>query len=310
MAPFTIRGIAAIALAVGSFVACAPSSSVATRSAPAASAAPVAAARFPAAPDRILVDGDVRLRYRDIGRGEPVVLIHGLTRDLRDWSGVADSLAAGHRVVAFDLRGSGQSTRFTAASRYGTLMSDDVIRLLDHLQIRRAHLIGHSLGGVVAANVAARHPDRIASATLIAPPSFSDSASFAQFNQRWIVDLESGAGLVRFLQWLFPGMPAEAAAGGSAEALSTNSPATLAATLRGMSALMVTAAQTRALQVPTLIAVGSVDPLLAQARELGARWPAARLLEIEGANHGDIVGHPALWAAVRQLQVTNRAEAR
>jgi pimeloyl-ACP methyl ester carboxylesterase len=66
-----------------------------------------------AAPDRFFTIGDVRLRYREIGRGEPVVLLHGATRSLEDWAGFGDSLAVDHRVIALDLRGHGQSSKFT-----------------------------------------------------------------------------------------------------------------------------------------------------------------------------------------------------
>lgn len=304
MGTFVARRIAPLVLAGGFAVACTPRSPAPAQPAPARSAAALQSLSLATAPDRFLAAGDVRLRYREIGRGEPVVLLHGMTRDLDDWRGVADSLALDRHVIALDERGFGQSSKFTEPARFGTAMADDVVRLLDHLRIRRAHLVGHSMGAAVAANVAARYPERVASASLLAPPSYADSAAFAQSNAGWVADLERGAGMGRFFQWLFLGMPDCVAAGASTAALAANPPATVAAVFRSMSALMIPASRAGTVRVPALVAVGSHDPLLARARWLASWWPRARLLEVPDADHGTIAGRPEVLAAVRALMQT------
>jgi pimeloyl-ACP methyl ester carboxylesterase len=158
-----------------------------------------------AAPDRFFTIGDVRLRYREIGRGEPVVLLHGATRSLEDWAGFGDSLAVDHRVIALDLRGHGQSSKFTERARFGAAIVDDVVRLIDHLHLQRAHVVGHSLGAVVAANVTARYPARVATVSLIAPPLYADSAAYMEVYGAGIADLERGAGMARFNQVVYRG---------------------------------------------------------------------------------------------------------
>ena len=303
----TVCWIASLVLVGTSVSNCAPRSAAVgptTRVATGKSAAPLASA-----PDQFFTDGDVRLRYRETGRGQPVVLLHGLTRSLDDWAGVGDSIALDYHVIAVDERGFGQSTRFTDPARFGRAMADDVVRLMDHLQIQRAHLVGHSMGAVVAANVAIRYPARVASVSLVAPPSFPDSAAFAQANAGWVMDLEAGKGMGRMLQWLFPYWPDGNAAGVSDAALTTNPPVTLAAVLRSMAALMVTDAQVSTARVPMLAAVGTHDPLLVQTRWIASRWPGARLLEIPGADHGVVVGDPAVLAAIRHILSTRTTSA-
>lgn len=96
----------------------------------------------------------VLLAYRVAGNPTrpPMVLLHGLGDDERDWQAVLPVLAEGHRVYALDLRGHGRSGR---PGRYSfELMRDDVIGFLEVLGIERCVLIGHSMGAVVAALVA------------------------------------------------------------------------------------------------------------------------------------------------------------
>jgi pimeloyl-ACP methyl ester carboxylesterase len=305
----TTRRLTAIASVAALVVGCAPRARNTTTTA-AASAAALPAGPLAAAPDRFLAHGDVRVRYREIGRGEPVVLLHGLTRSSDDWAGVGDSLAVDRRVIALDLRGHGRSSSFTDRARFGTAMADDVVRLLDHLRIRRAHLVGHSMGAVIAANVTARYPARVVTATLIAPPIYADSAAYMQANGAWVADLERGAGAARFLQWLVPGTPDSAATAGSAAMLATLPAPTFAAVVGSISTLMVPVSRAAVVGgVPTLVAVGTGDPLLPQARWLASWWPGARLVEVPGANHGSITGSPEVWAAVRALRHARAATA-
>jgi 3-oxoadipate enol-lactonase len=265
---------------------------------------------FATASDKYLVAGDVRLRYREVGRGEPVVLLHGLTRSLEDWVMIADSLAVTHRVITLDQRGHGRSSTFTDPARFGIQLADDVIRLLDELHIPRAHLVGHSMGADVVANVTSRWPARVATASIIAPPIYADSAAYMQANGRWVADVQRGAGISQFIKWLFPGTSDADAASGSAAILAKIPAPSFAALHGSISALMVPASRASAVRgVPTLVVGGTGDPLLPQARWLASWWPGAKFLEVAGANHGSIVGSPEVWVAIRGLQRTRTAAA-
>ena len=106
------------------------------------------------------------IRYLKQGEaGEPVVLIHGFGGDLNNWLFALPALAEEHTVYALDLPGHGGSTKDVGAP-----LADSVVGFLDAVGLERPHMVGHSLGGLVAAQVAAR--GRAASLTLIAPVGF------------------------------------------------------------------------------------------------------------------------------------------
>jgi pimeloyl-ACP methyl ester carboxylesterase len=124
----------------------------------------------PAAPDSQFFDaGGVKIHYVRQGTGEPVVLIHGLYASAAlNWEmpGVFAALARDHDVIALDLPGHGLSDKPDLASAYGAQLVQDVILLLDHLKIRKAHIVGYSLGGMITLKFIAEHPDRALSGTL------------------------------------------------------------------------------------------------------------------------------------------------
>jgi pyruvate dehydrogenase E2 component (dihydrolipoamide acetyltransferase) len=106
------------------------------------------------------------IRYLKQGEaGEPVVLIHGFGGDLNNWLFALPALAEEHTVYALDLPGHGGSSKDVGAP-----LADSVVGFLDAVGLERPHMVGHSLGGLVAAQVAAR--GRAASLTLIAPVGF------------------------------------------------------------------------------------------------------------------------------------------
>ncbi|WEX11899.1 alpha/beta hydrolase [Chelativorans sp. AA-79] len=107
------------------------------------------------------------LAFVDEGEGDPVLLIHGFASTHHvNWvaPGWVKTLRdAGYRVIALDNRGHGRSTKSHDAQDYTPeKMADDAAALLDHLGIPRAHVMGYSMGARVAAFLALRHPDRVA----------------------------------------------------------------------------------------------------------------------------------------------------
>lgn len=120
------------------------------------------------AADEFFDSNGVKIRYVTAGQGEPVVLIHGWMGDSSMWG--ADILGntmlkptEGFRSIAFDCRGHGKSDKPHDPTKYGVEMAADVVRLLDHLKIEKAHLIGYSSGSFIAGKVVASHPERVLS---------------------------------------------------------------------------------------------------------------------------------------------------
>lgn len=256
-----------------------------------------APAALAAAPDQQFTADGVTLRYREAGSGDAVVLIHGYSAALESMFGVARALPQTHRMVALDVRGFGRSSKFAEPARFGPLMVDDVVRLMDHLKIPRAHLVGHSMGALIAANVAARYPDRVTTATLVAGPFWADAATFTKESAPWIADLEGGAGLVNFMKWLFPAMKPEMAGMVNAQTMKGNDLGSLINVLKSLPALAVNGLPKGGSKV--LLVAGTGDPLHPLSVAFAKQSPGARLVELPGVDHVAVITNAAAVTAMR-----------
>lgn len=104
------------------------------------------------------------------GHGEPLVLIHGNASTHETWSGVVGGLEPHFQCISYDLRGHG-----SRSSRVDTYGLDDLVADLEHLRIRlgieKAHIVGHSLGGIIGVSYARSYPDRVTTLCMMATPA-------------------------------------------------------------------------------------------------------------------------------------------
>ncbi len=135
---------------------------------------------------------DTKLYYEVEGKGEPVVFIHETALDSRQWNAQWKAFARHFRVIRYDIRGFGQSAR----ARDPHNPSDDLKALLDFLKIEKAHIVGVALGGNVALNFAATHPERVLKivAADANPDGFTDGTPQLKAVVNKIVDLASHQG--------------------------------------------------------------------------------------------------------------------
>lgn len=120
----------------------------------------------------VTVDGiGVRYARRGLEAGTPVLFIHGFGGDLDNWLFNIDAVAEHSPVIVFDLPGHGQSDVKLPGTTLEAL-AVFVVHFLDAINVKQAHLVGHSLGGAIAAQLAGDAPDRVASVTLISPAGF------------------------------------------------------------------------------------------------------------------------------------------
>jgi pimeloyl-ACP methyl ester carboxylesterase len=110
-----------------------------------------------------------RMSTLSAGEGDPVVCVHGLGATKASFLPTVAALADRHRVIALDLPGFGDSAKPLTAAYDAPYFADSVIALLDELGIERAHLIGNSMGGRVAIELALTHPARIEKVALLSP---------------------------------------------------------------------------------------------------------------------------------------------
>lgn len=247
----------------------------------------------------------VRIHYTDQGSGEPVVLIHGLglNGDLQ-WRapGMIDALAPNYRVIAIDQRGHGQSDKPHGPGQYGNALVADVIRLLDHLEVERAHVVGYSLGGIVTRKLALSHPDRVMSAVPAASgwirpgdPVLRELVAIGKALERndfgpLIEKLRDtdGPPLPGWIAWLV--------ANGMS---SLNDGPAIAGAFRGVEGLVVAEAELRGNRVPTLTLIGARDPLLEGLDALDAITPMNESRVVEGYGHGLYPRSPDFEAMVK-----------
>lgn len=135
----------------------------------------------------------LRLHYRRSGTGECVVLVGGTSCNLESWEPQWQPLTAAFDTIAMDTRGAGESDQPTASDAYSVeAMAADVVAVLDHAGVDRAHVVGHSLGGAIALRAALDFPDRIASAVLHAAWAGTDDLMDGMFFRPMLAFLETG----------------------------------------------------------------------------------------------------------------------
>lgn len=135
----------------------------------AAAAGLLAAPAVRAAEERRFDSAGVPIRFIEEGRGEPVILLHGYTTNTEgQWvnTGVFPALVPHFRTIAMDARGHGRSGKPHDRAAYGPEMGRDVTRLMDHLGLRKAHIVGYSMGAHIVAQLAILDPGRFATLTL------------------------------------------------------------------------------------------------------------------------------------------------
>lgn len=117
--------------------------------------------------------GEHRLRVVEAGAGEPVLLIHGFADSAYTWHrNLRALMTAGFRVIAYDHPGLGKSA-LPPGFRFGVnALTELAVGVLDALEIARAHVIGHSMGGGIGLHLAVHHPGRLRRVVLVAPTCY------------------------------------------------------------------------------------------------------------------------------------------
>ena len=269
------------------------------------------------AQDQFFESNGVRIRYVEQGTGDVVVLIHGNGGSLQGWidRGVLPTLARDYRVVAIDARGHGKSGKPHDPRAYGRELGLDVVRLLDHLKVRRAHIIGYSMGASITATLLTSHPDRFITATLGGAAgrfrwTAEDTTRAMQEASEKERDCVSRT-QIRRLAAVGQPKPSDEEIRKASEACMANPNQdrfAFAALHRSLPEQAITPEQVKAVKVPTLGVVGSLDPYLADFKELSTLRPAMKLVVINGATHGTATQRPEFVAAVRDFLVSNTAK--
>jgi pimeloyl-ACP methyl ester carboxylesterase len=252
-------------------------------------------AMFPTIPMRAFDSDGVEIAYFDEGEGEPILLIHGFASNAQvNWvyTGWVQSLKAdGRRVVALDNRGHGRSAKLHDPAAYAApAMAEDARRLLDHLGLGRADVMGYSMGARIAAFLALDHPDRVRSAV------------FGGLGIGMIRGVGAPEPIAEALEAPDPAAIRDPVAQSfRAFADQTRSDRlALAACIRA-SRQTITPEMAARIAVPVLVAVGTKDSIAGSAAELAALIPGAEALDIPNRDHMLAVGDRVYKAGVLEF---------
>ena len=257
----------------------------------------------------VAIDG-LTIHVDAAGEGPPLVLLHGFTGSSDTWRDLAGRLAGGYRTIAPDLVGHARSDAPEAVERYAIRRAAaDLVALLRELGHERAAWLGYSLGGRVALQVAADHPQAVAALVLEgASPGIADAAERAArlASDEALAQRIERDGVEAFVgEWervpLFASqlaLPAEARAAVRATRLAQRARG-LANSLRGMGAGAQAPLHDRlpSIAVPTLLLAGSLDEkYVAIGRDMARTLPDATMRMVEGAGHAAHLERPEAFA--------------
>jgi pimeloyl-ACP methyl ester carboxylesterase len=275
---------------------------------PAAAAAAAPPRSITDAPIRTVRAGQGKIGYRSIGEGRPLVLVMGLAGSMDAWPpGFVDALAAHRRVITFDNEGIRHTTLGAGTLTIGR-MADDVASLIRALRLRRADVLGWSMGGMIAQALARRHPERVRRLVLCATAPGNGRATPPAAD----VINQLATGTANVFQLLFP--PGHDSAAQAFARAITSYPnagpaappevtrAQLAASGTWLGGGDPSGRPVRRLRLPVLVGGGALDRLLpvANQRYLARALPNARLRVYRDAAHGFMFQHRR--AFLRQIE--------
>ncbi len=241
-----------------------------------------------------------------------MLLIHGFTANIQfQWGlpGVIKALSKDHQVIALDNRGHGKSDKPHDPKKYGVEMVEDAVRLLDHLKIKDAHVVGYSMGASITGKLLAMHPERVRSAILGGSGGLREGGD-TSFLDQMAESLERGEGLAILIERLTPpGRPKPTA--DEIKALNTlltatNDTKALAAVARSLKELGVSEEKHKSNRVPTLALIGADDPLKVGVDLLKGRMANLEVIVIDNANHMTAFTKPEFTEAIKAFLAKHR----
>jgi len=231
----------------------------------------------------------IHISYQVDGEGEPLVMIMGFTASRIGWMPQRRFFKKHYRVITFDNRGAGKSDK--PPGPYSTsMMADDTVKLMDVLRIEKAHIMGISMGGMIAQELAINYPARVIKLVLASTYARQDETSGDTLGQAKFLHLapeKKASALIslafnkpfyRFTIGLLARVPARFIGGSGKVGIAGQSEACLKHdTLERLSSITA----------PTLVIVGTGDRIIkpVSSEVIAAKIPNATLVKVEGASH-------------------------
>ena len=235
----------------------------------------------------------ITICYDDLGKGEiPIIFIHGFPFDKSSWDPQMDFLKKTNRVIAYDIRGFGNSTTDNEKASIG-LFAADLILFMDVLQINKAIVCGLSMGGYILLNAVNRYPNRFEALILSDTQCIADSPEVKEKRNKTIEQIKSN-GITDFASAFIAAVFCEESLANKHELVEkiekiilSTSPETFTGTLNAMAQRQEMCTWLNKISVPTLILCGKEDEVipLTQSKFLQNKIINSTLHSIDGAGH-------------------------
>lgn len=244
---------------------------------------------------KIEING-IRMGYQVIGgTGLPIVLIHGFGLNRSIWKELVNEYLNGYHVILPDIRGHGESEATEGVYSMAGL-AEDIVALLDLLNVEKAIICGHSMGGYIALAFAQKYPERLAGLGLITTHAAADSAEKRGDRYQMVEDVRK-AGAFVLAESLAPKLTMdEAIIKKMYQILSETDPVGIIGVLRGMAERPARMDLLPEIDVPALVVAGSEDQIIEidVARKMAESLPQGKFMLIEGAGHMPMIETPGI----------------
>jgi 3-oxoadipate enol-lactonase len=249
------------------------------------------------------------LHYLERGSGEPVVFLHALAFDAEMWTPYLEAFSGSHRAIALDVADHGKTSSASGEYRIEALV-DGVLGFFDKVEIERCHLVGLSMGGMLAMGASLRQPDRIATLSLLSTSADAEDARTRHRHERLLTQtvrrpvnaLESELAVASVFSPDFLRRRPEVGEAFRSRLLAMPRDRYHRPTLAILQRPSLVH-QLAAIRCPTLVVVGTEDTATppAHARRIAGAIPGAELVELEGCGHMSAIENPdEVIAALRR----------
>ncbi|MBI5354340.1 MAG: alpha/beta hydrolase [Chloroflexi bacterium] len=240
-----------------------------------------------------IIANDVTIAYDRLGKGSPLVLIHGFPLDHTSWNEVAPLLEDKFDVILPDLRGFGQSTNVESIYSISD-MAHDIASLLDNLGIEKTALAGHSMGGYVALAFAKKYPNRVSALGLVSSQAPADAPEGKERRYKTAAEVfEKGVAVVA--DAMTPKLSADARVQTFArKAILGQSKSGVIGALKAMAEREDSTPILSAFSFPLVLIHGDADSLIPieRAKEIKTAVQSAQFVELKGAGHMPMMEFP------------------
>ena len=238
----------------------------------------------------------VPIFYSERGEGEPVILVHGFgaqgDTNFRN-PGTVAALAKNYRVIVMDARGHGKSGKPHEREKYGVECVNDIKRLMDRLEIDRAHLVGYSMGAWFAMKFMTLYPERLLSVAPCGNGWHLETDPQMPIAERLAADLAAGHGYRALFELIEPiNRPVNPVLVSLFHLYFrfANDDAALAQMVEGWRDLTMTAEEVESVTVPSLTVIGENDAFRHGAQRLADTKPNHQLILLKNRNHYNSFG--------------------